>query len=255
METEVPKVESQEWCLTGGTFYWFPLKLKLGSVCQGVHHTSEVFPIDEPLPFWNIHFSNRWHGIYYWPINFLRLELKLGTSVRGIAELISCLLMRLNRKHVETLTDVLLNLRLSQQWLWRVFCDVSPCITTGINWHYGETHRLHLQDWRVVGQSRKQQGTACACCLLLVGFLNGLLFCHEDIGSAFTRNVGRPPYHTSLHPKISISSLSPLRQTQTTICYDIRFQDHTQNANVATILRVPMTVKSILTYWWWDGWN
>jgi hypothetical protein len=78
---------------------------------------------------------------------------------------------------------------------YTVFRDLTSCCNlVEDNQLFGETYNLHLQGQRV--------NQSCAYCLLLAGFMLGLLFDPEDGGTTFHQSVGGLlPDYTALHPR------------------------------------------------------
>jgi hypothetical protein len=89
-----------------------------------------------------------------------------------------------------------------------VFWDVTPCIPLKINWSFGGTWYLHLQDRRI-SQARNQReaGNKQSSDLLF--------FNPEDGGYLFLRNVGwLSTDYTALYPRRWNPSLPPLWKPQ-----------------------------------------
>jgi hypothetical protein len=80
-----------------------------------------------------------------------------------------------------------------------IFWDVMKCSPVEIHDRFGGTYCLPLQNRRV----SQQRVGGFVCCLLLAGYVLGLLFDPEDGDSTFPRNVNQllPDYTKSIPRK------------------------------------------------------
>jgi hypothetical protein len=118
------------------------------------------------------------------------------------------------------------DLRFSQQWLWRVLSsEISPCCLVKANWSIRGTYSLHRLGWWVSkARNHHEVGTLCllpASCWFLAWFIHAQIsevktLCHESPNTCYWDNhLNSKVHHNKPSSKSQTHAEKEFRQKST----------------------------------------